>query len=159
MASKFSLYIAVFLFFLSWCLPAYEGMIGAGVMLMAFVCHFMIFPIFIVFPVWANISFLLACKNYQRYPLQSEKGRNYAVITFALMLIGVISAASKINAGALVWLLSSIFLLASFGFKRIAEAYARILLLALIILMLTGACLLYVYEKNNHAIKVPEALI
>ncbi|MGA8882185.1 MAG: hypothetical protein WB445_00965 [Acinetobacter sp.] len=157
MASKFSLYIAVFLFFLSWCLPAYEGMIGAGVMLTAFVCHFMIFPIFIVFPVWANVSFLLACKNYQRYPVQSGKGQNYAAITFVLMLIGVISASSKINAGALVWLLSSIFLLASFGFKRIAEAYARILLLALIILMLIGACLLYVYEKKQSRYQSPRS--
>ena len=157
MASKFSLYIAVFLFFLSWCLPAYEGVIGAGVMLMAFAYHFMIFPIPIVFPVWANVSFLLACKNYQRYPVQSGKGQNYAAITFVLMLIGVISASSKINAGALVWLLSSIFLLASFGFKRIAEAYARILLLALIILMLTGACLLYVYEKQQSRYQSPRS--
>lgn len=124
-------------------------MIGAGVMLVAFAYHIMIFPILWVFPVWANVTFFLAWQHYLNDALNSDKAQIYATITFVLMLVGVCSASSKMNVGALVWLASSIFLLSSFSLKKIEEIYARILLLVLIVMILLGAYFLYAHEKNQ----------
>lgn len=149
MASKISFYIAVFLFFLSWCLPAYEGIIGVGVMLTAFAYHFMILPIFIVFPVWANLTFLFTLKYYIKSSPASDLGSIYAAVTFALMFIGVAMSLNKLNVGALVWLASSIFLMCAFTLKKISEIYARIILVAVISIFTFLAIQLYLYTVDE----------
>lgn len=151
MASKISFCIAVFLFFLSWCLPAYEGIIGVGVMLTAFAYHFMIIPIPTVFPVWANLTFLLAFKHYLKIDVDREEEHlskvwMYITVTFFLMLVGVLTSLNKLNVGALIWLLSSIFLICAIALKKLLERYARVCLVAIVLMVGMLAIKIYKYE-------------
>ena len=65
MSSKIAIFIAIFLFFLSWCVPAVDGMVGFGVMVTSILYHFLIVPIPQMFPVWANLTFLLAVRCWE----------------------------------------------------------------------------------------------
>lgn len=155
MSSKISFYIALFLFFFSWCVPAVEGAIGIGVMFMAFFSHIFIVPILKVFPVWANITFLIACRHYYKSfkePNYRIKALVYAVITTILMICGVCdtTVSHKLNTGALIWLASSIFLLSGICMRAIPEKYARLSLLILIMIFCYTSFKVYQYTIDER---------
>ena len=89
MSSKIAIFIAIFLFFLSWCVPAVDGMVGFGVMVTSILYHFLIVPIPKVFPVWANLTFLLAVGCYFKESEMLEtfesKAWMYGIVTCVLM--------------------------------------------------------------------------
>ncbi|MGQ9372582.1 hypothetical protein ACUM6W_01845 [Acinetobacter tandoii] len=130
MSSKIAIFIAIFLFFLSWCVPAVDGMVGFGVMVTSILYHFLIVPIPQMFPVWANLTFLLAVRCYFKESEMLEtfesKAWMYDIITCVLMCIGFSTAIIKVNVGAVIWLYSGFFLILALALTKIPPSWDKI---------------------------------
>ena len=130
MSSKIAIFIAIFLFFLSWCVPAVDGMVGFGVMVTSILYHFLIVPIPKVFPVWANLTFLLAVGCYFKESEMLEtfesKAWMYGIVTCVLMCIGFSTAIIKVNVGAVIWLYSGFFLILALALTKIPPFWDKI---------------------------------
>ena len=48
--------MAVLILIVSWLLPVFDGMKGYELFVYSFFLQFLIFPIILVFPIWANLS-------------------------------------------------------------------------------------------------------
>lgn len=153
MASKISLYIAIFLYILSLCIPAAEDTLGITVIFMAILGHILLIGIPFAFPAWANVTFYFAIQWYFK-SLKSNDSTDYdsgaalALLTVSLMLIGIFIKFSKLNAGAVIWLVSGVFLLLAFLLKKLKPRLANVCLIVIILSCFIAAIYLYVKEKD-----------
>lgn len=124
-ASRLSLYLAIALFLSSLCLPAVQGAFGIQIIFAAILGHILLIGIPFAFPAWANWLFYLAVKKYFQHKKQPDADLfDHAVVQaffcFVLMILGILIAMSKgIQIGALLWLLSGVFLILAFVLQKI----------------------------------------
>ena len=123
-ASRLSLYLAIALYVSSLCLPAVDGAFGAQIVFAAILGHILLIGIPFAFPAWANVLFYLAVKKYFQHEKQPDaevfhSGLVWSIVGFMLMIIGILIGLTKgIQIGALLWLLSGIFLVFAFIFQK-----------------------------------------
>lgn len=154
-ASNIAIYIALALFFLSWCLPVGREEVGFLFMLHAVFAHILIIPIIKAFPVWANFTFLWALRYHFDQDispkLRSEKVFFYAQVTIACMFFGMLMRMDEIRIGVLVWLISGLFLICGLSIQKLTAVRAYFILSGLIFSVVIFSFLLYQHEKENIA--------
>lgn len=156
MASKISLYIAIFLYLLSLCIPAINDTLGINVIWMAILGHIVLIGIPFAFPAWANLTFYFAIKHYYKYlklkdSTHFESGAALALLTLVLMFLGVMIGFNRLNSGALVWLISGVFLLLAFLLKKLKPWLANLFLFLIVILSFFTAN--HIYQKERDVSK------
>lgn len=108
------------------------------------------------FPAWANLTFYFAIKHYYKYlklkdSTHFELGAALALLTLVLMLLGVMMRLNKLNAGALVWLVSGVFLLLAFLLKKLKPWLANLILVLIVALSVVAAN--HIYQKEQDVSK------
>lgn len=123
---------------------------------MAILGHIVLIGIPFAFPAWANLTFYFAIKHYYKYlklkdSTHFESGAALALLTLVLMLLGVVIRFNKLNAGALVWLVSGVFLLLAFLLKKLKPWLANLILVLIIALSVVAAN--HIYQKEQDISK------
>ena len=106
--------MAVLILIISWLLPVFDGMKGYELFVYSFFLQFLIAPIILVFPIWANLSLVFT------YFLLNENDPNsfrWSCITLAMMSYGLITIlvidgkkSQPVLIGAYVWVFSGALL-------------------------------------------------
>ncbi|WP_180025087.1 hypothetical protein [Acinetobacter sp. YH1901134] len=106
--------MAVLILIVSWLLPVFDGMKGYELFVYSFFLQFLIFPIILVFPIWANLSLVF---TYFLLDGNDPKAFRWSCITLAMMCYGLVTIwvidgknSQPVLFGAYVWVLSGILI-------------------------------------------------
>ncbi|WP_180161681.1 hypothetical protein [Acinetobacter sp. YH12040] len=106
--------MAVLILIVSWLLPVFDGMKGYELLVYSFFLQFLIFPIILVFPIWANLSLVF---TYFLLDENDPKAFRWSCITLAMMCYGLVTIlvidgknSQPVLFGAYVWVLSGILI-------------------------------------------------
>ena len=106
--------LAVLMLIISWFLPVSDGMKGYELFIYSFFLQFLIFPIILVFPIWANLSLVF---TYFLLVEDDPKSFRWSCITLAMMFYGLLTISfidgknsQPVLIGAYVWVFSGALL-------------------------------------------------
>lgn len=105
--------MAVLILIVSWfLLPVFDGMKGYELFVYSFFLQFLIFPIILVFPIWANLSLVF---TYFLLDENDPKSFRWSCITLAMMCYGLATIlvidgknSQPVLMGAYVWVFSGV---------------------------------------------------
>ncbi len=107
-------FIALLTITISWFLPVFNGMKGYELFVYSFFLQFLIFPILLVFPIWANLSLVF---TYFLLNENDPKSFRWSCITLAMMFYGLLTIlfidgknSQPVLIGAYVWVFSGVLL-------------------------------------------------
>ncbi|WP_180042003.1 MULTISPECIES: hypothetical protein [unclassified Acinetobacter] len=106
--------MAVLILIISWLLPVFDGMKGYELFVYSFFLQFLIAPIILVFPIWANLSLVF---TYFLLNENDPKSFRWSCITLAMMSYGLVTIlvidgknSQPVLIGAYVWVFSGVLL-------------------------------------------------
>ena len=106
--------MAVLILIISWLLPVFDGMKGYELFVYSFFLQFLIAPIILVFPIWANLSLVF---TYFLLNENDPKSFRWNCITLAMMIYGLVTIlvidgknSQPVLIGAYVWVFSGALL-------------------------------------------------
>ena len=106
--------MAVLILIISWLLPVFDGMKGYELFVYSFFLQFLIAPIILVFPIWANLSLVF---TYFLLNENDHKSFRWSCITLAMMSYGLVTIlvidgknSQPVLIGAYVWVFSGALL-------------------------------------------------
>lgn len=106
--------MAVLILIISWLLPVFDGMKGYELFVYSFFLQFLIAPIILVFPIWANLSLVF---TYFLLNENDPKSFRWSCITLAMMIYGLVTIlvmdgknSQPVLIGAYVWVFSGALL-------------------------------------------------
>ena len=106
--------MAVLILIISWLLPVFDGMKGYELFVYSFFLQFLIAPIILVFPIWANLSLVF---TYFLLNENDPKSFRWSCITLAMISYGLVTIlvidgknSQPVLIGAYVWVFSGALL-------------------------------------------------